>query len=207
MHTWDQVQALVQSGELQCLQRTPEMTEKYRRYKAQLEAEGTTIVDVIVERRLEWSRSELSELAARYVTVEQRTNAMLSAPELFKLLPNDFAYDLAPGLYHLVVWSKIAIPLYVSHASREQRPHVHDKIERFVKTNLARFGVHDYVWFINYPHLQSVKSVSHVHVMLRAESSEVIERMLREQLVPCGEDHANGAGARRVQADGLAAQA
>ncbi|KAM3162909.1 hypothetical protein ACU8KH_03175 [Lachancea thermotolerans] len=178
MLSWDQILDLIASGELQELKRTPRVAELYQQYRAELAAQHTTVVDAVIDRKLRWDRCELAALDARLPTAEARAAAMLSDPALYKLLPNDFPYDFDPRVFHLVLWSKVRIPLYKHHGSRETVPAVYDKIQSFLSAKLRPHGVRNFAWFINYPHLQSVKAVSHIHILIYTEDAHVISDIL-----------------------------
>ncbi|CUS24456.1 LAQU0S16e02124g1_1 [Lachancea quebecensis] len=178
MLSWDQILDLIASGELQDLKRTPRVAELYQQYRADLAEQHTTVVDAVIDRKLCWDRRELAALDARLPTPEARAAAILSDPTLYKLLPNDFPYDFDPRVSHLVLWSKVRIPLYKHCGSREMVPAVYDKIQSFLQEKLRPHGVRHFTWFINYPHLQSVKAVSHIHILIYTENTHVISDIL-----------------------------
>ncbi|SCU84944.1 LADA_0D04808g1_1 [Lachancea dasiensis] len=180
MHSWDQIVQLIAAGELQLLQRTAQTTERYHKYKQELLQRNTTVVDVVVDEKLQWDRELLRQLALQH---QDTPTAILSSPTLYTLLPNDFPYDFPSEVHHLVLWSKLPIPLYVAN-SRQQVPAVRDLIERFLRTNLERYRVRTYAWFINYPHLQSVKTISHIHLLVNSPDVNCITEMLESGFRP-----------------------
>ncbi|SCV03133.1 LAME_0H07976g1_1 [Lachancea meyersii CBS 8951] len=191
MLSWDEIGVLVHTGELQLLLRTPAVTDQYRRYKLSLADRGLTVVEAVVLEKLHWDSVSLSQLAQHWPTASLQLQAMLSRRELFKLLKNDFPYDFPASVHHLVLWSKVRIPLYVdgggsgggSSSCEKVRP-VEAKIQRFLDVNLARHNVHDFVWFVNYPHLQSVTAVSHIHVLVNTSRPHRIAQILKQGFQP-----------------------
>ncbi|SCU88095.1 LAFA_0E10704g1_1 [Lachancea sp. 'fantastica'] len=177
MLSWPEITQLVRSGDLQLLLRSPAVTTSYHRYKQALEDRHTTVADVVVHEKLHWTSKMLIQCAQKWPTANLQFQAMLSDPQLFALRTNDFPYDFPDHVHHLVLWSKIQIPLYVSD-SREKVAIVETKIQQFLKANLARYNIQDFVWFINYPSLQSVKAVSHIHVLINSGESEKIDHIL-----------------------------
>ena len=173
MLSWDQICGFIASGALERLHRTFQVTARYQEYRKQLSLENTTVADAILDRKLCWDRTELASL-------DPRTTPPLSSTQLYKLLKNDFPYDLDPRAHHLVLWSKIYIPLYPHPNSREMDPTVRDLIQSFLEANLALYNIHKFTWFINYPHLQSVKTLSHIHILIFTEDTKVIDEILKK---------------------------
>ncbi|KAI8989943.1 hypothetical protein BDB01DRAFT_487125 [Pilobolus umbonatus] len=68
------------------------------------------------------------------------------------LLPNDFPYNVASDIKHILIWSL--------------QPLNRDYIEDILNIN---YGSHLYEWvyFVNPPEIQSVRKLPHVHVFIR----------------------------------------
>ncbi|SCU95041.1 LANO_0E09076g1_1 [Lachancea nothofagi CBS 11611] len=185
MHSWTEIVELIASGELQLLKRTQKTTEAYHSYKQALALRGTTVVDLVVNDKLCWDRQELAKLAVKYPDAQTQAHVLLTDRALFSLLPNDFPYDFPATVHHLVLWSKIQIPLYREN-SREMVPEVRETIEQFLASNLAGYDLQGYAWFVNYPYLQSIKAISHIHVLLNTNDSPSIDAMLSRGFWPIG---------------------
>ncbi|CEP61920.1 Htc1p LALA0_S04e03664g [Lachancea lanzarotensis] len=183
MLSWPEITDLVRSGELQLLLRSPAVTASYHRYKQALADRNTTVADVVVHEKLHWTSETLAQCAHQWPTPELQLQAMLSDQQLFALRTNDFPYDFPDHVHHLVLWSKVQIPLYEGD-SRKKVPTVEAKLQQFLNTNLARYGIADFAWFINYPSLQSVKAVSHIHVLISTRGSEKIAHILADGFSP-----------------------
>jgi hypothetical protein len=82
-----------------------------------------------------------------------------------RILPNDWPYGLAPGIVHLVVWTKFALP--TDPTTNELEPATQRLVQDFVDRTFVRVcGADRVVWFLNGPELKSVLAVEHFHVLL-----------------------------------------
>lgn len=180
---WHDVLDCIQNGKLELFVRKPEVTEQYRKHKENLK--GTSLDDFILK-QLNWNADELVKLNREdYATDESKLERCFQSRELYQVMKNDFPYDFDSNIYHLVLWSKIRLPLYNETLTAQVDSHgnnipvmnraTHDKIDAFLKYNLCdRLGVSgdNYCWFINYSSLQSIKSISHLHLLLRIDNKE-----------------------------------
>lgn len=174
---WHEITQLISSGELDRLQRTEECTRRYREHKRAL---GKMDLSTFVLQRLDWRDDELEFLNnVKFATREEKIQACLSRREFYKVTRNDFPYDFEPSVSHLLVWSKIVLPLYRDDSNgAQQDPDTKDRIDEFFKLNLEdRLGIQsgDYCWFVNYSSLQSIRKISHVHLLVKTANKEAIE--------------------------------
>ncbi|PYH82524.1 hypothetical protein BO82DRAFT_353744 [Aspergillus uvarum CBS 121591] len=102
-------------------------------------------------------------------------------PADYKILRNDWPYGLSPGIAHLVVW--LRTPVAVNPDDGDLTPESRALIEGFVlRTFVGRLAAEqrngngglfadsprDHVlWFKNWTALQSVRSLEHIHVLVR----------------------------------------
>ncbi|RAK77608.1 GIG1 family protein [Aspergillus fijiensis CBS 313.89] len=101
-------------------------------------------------------------------------------PADYKILRNDWPYGLGPGITHLVVW--LRTPVAVNPDDGDLTPESRALIEGFVlRTFVGRLAAEqrggaglfpdsprDHVlWFKNWTALQSVRSLEHIHVLVR----------------------------------------
>lgn len=85
----------------------------------------------------------------------------------YTILINDWPYGLAPGITHVVVWSKTPIATEQSGDVTESHRGI---IEDFVaKTFVQRLNNEKdrVMWFKNWTALQSVRALEHIHVLVR----------------------------------------
>lgn len=172
---WDEIKQLVASGRLEQLQRHEECTRRYREHRKSLNVDLATYV----LEKLQWSSEKIRFLNKRYSTREQKIAASFSSKTLFSVTRNDFPYDFEPNVHHLLVWSKIGLPLYEDDSNgAEQDAETRSRIEEFFRFNLEdRCGVSraDYCWFVNYSSLQSIRKISHIHLLVKTRDRELIE--------------------------------
>ncbi|TPR09176.1 putative diphthamide synthesis family protein [Aspergillus niger] len=106
-------------------------------------------------------------------------------PSDYKILRNDWPYGLAPGISHIVVWLRtpVAVKEENGDVTDESRALIEAFVQRtFVDAVVREEGVSEaeardrVLWFKNWAALQSVRSLEHVHVLVR----DVSERLLTE---------------------------
>lgn len=96
-------------------------------------------------------------------------------------IPNDFPYKFEAGVTHLVVWSKLAIPCDPESSIGDVSPATRRVIETYVHRNFVQqMGLprENVVWFRNFPALQSVVELSHVHVLVKDLSDDFYQAIL-----------------------------
>ncbi|XXQ31994.1 Protein of unknown function (DUF3605) [Plasmodiophora brassicae] len=74
-----------------------------------------------------------------------------------RLRDNDFPYDVTPDIRHCVLWAGSTDALQGAIANETS-------LRRYLPVALA--GA-DLLWFVNPPHLQSVKGIPHAHIFAR----------------------------------------
>lgn len=166
---WASIKQNIESGELQNLKRSPIETEKYHEHKRILAEKNIEIGDYILN-KLGWTLTELASV--NDISEEEKLSLSFSRKDLYKLSVNDFPYNFEPQVSHLLIWSKINLPLYnKNESSTDMNPEMKTKIETFIHNNLSKYldldMKDDYCWFINYRNLQSIKGIAHVHLLIR----------------------------------------
>lgn len=177
---WEKAKQLINTGQLDRLARDPECTRRYREHKRSLQ--GVDVCTYVLS-RLQWSSEELDYLnSCKFKADQDKIDAALSERSFYRITKNDFPYNFEPNVHHLVIWSKIVLPLYKDDSNgATQDPQMHDRIEAFLKHNLQdrlHVSKNDYCWFVNYSSLQSIKKISHIHLLIRTDDNELIERKI-----------------------------
>jgi hypothetical protein len=106
----------------------------------------------------------------------------------YKILRNDWPYGLSPGITHICVWVKPPIPTKdvdgdVTDESRaliedfvrrtfvyrlaEEKTKGHLPGETATTTDAIKWAQDRVLWFKNWAALQSVRSLEHIHVLVR----------------------------------------
>lgn len=104
-------------------------------------------------------------------------------PSDYRVLVNDWPYGLAPGITHLVVWTRTAIATDTDKGDMtpESREWVAAFVKRYFVDRLGPDGEGRVEWFKNWVVLQSVRAVEHIHVLVRDVDPKIIEEWTREQ--------------------------
>lgn len=81
---------------------------------------------------------------------------------------------------HLVCWTKSPIPtLDNSVHAGDLTPEARVIIEGFVERTFSRhLGKENVLWFKNWASIQSVRSVEHIHVLIRGASEEFLKTVV-----------------------------
>lgn len=186
---WDDVIKYINKKELFKLKRSKKQTDRYHKHKDELKKQHITVSQFILQMILKWDANEIYELNhIKYVTVQQQLKAILTNEQLFKVTINDFPYNYEPNVLHLLIWSKIKLPIYINDTTdidginidHNKYPDMNPECERLIDKFLSRtlhdkyklsYGV-NYVWFVNYLSLQSIKDLSHIHVLIKFHSEQ-----------------------------------
>lgn len=95
----------------------------------------------------------------------------------YRVLKNDWPYGLTPDITHIVVWTRTLIPTDpdTGDVTLESRRLIQDFVKRFFIDKLGPGGEDRVMWFKNWVALQSVRSLEHIHVLVRDVEPVVIE--------------------------------
>jgi hypothetical protein len=184
------------------IKRRPAYRIRYKAWAREIRSDYGTVPNYVSIERLgwgplagcmvpAWSTAPSSGLAPR-------GTALLADPSDYKLLWNDWPYgSMAPGIAHLVLWSKV--PFKADRVSGILEPPsqaiVKDFIEREIVQRLVRTeGVSAddarsrILWFRNGEAGQSVRALEHIHILLKDAPQAVLVELT-------GDDGPSGAGA------------
>lgn len=101
-------------------------------------------------------------------------------PRDYKIIKNDWTYAVTPGISHIVVWSKQPLDVDSEGALTEHgRKTVTDFVDREFRKKVGEEREGEKVqWFKNTTNLQSVRSLEHVHVLVRDVDEEVLKQWM-----------------------------
>ncbi|KAL2127494.1 hypothetical protein VTI74DRAFT_10637 [Chaetomium olivicolor] len=173
-HTWDELRDLIQSNNLAHLKRKPSDLRRYIKWTAETKASYGSITDFLIAHRLPKAWGSPPFKPASDTPFADRSD--------YRVLINDWPYGFAPGITHIVVWSRtpIATDDTVGDMTPESRKIVGDFVKRYFVDRLRPGGEAKVMWFKNWVALQSVRTVDHVHVLVRDVEPEVLEEWTRE---------------------------
>ncbi|PWW77462.1 hypothetical protein C7212DRAFT_277351 [Tuber magnatum] len=169
LQTWEDLKAIIKENRLEDLKRVPSDLKRYISWSHKTRKEYGTIQAFVLKERLGWS-----DLAAENPTP-------FASKADTKILVNDWPYGNAPGILHLVVWTKTPIPTIQGPDPKagDITPESRKLISDFVQhTFIQHLGAENVLWFKNWASIQSVRSVEHIHVLVRGASDEFLESIL-----------------------------
>ncbi|KAF2120759.1 hypothetical protein BDV96DRAFT_274908 [Lophiotrema nucula] len=172
-HTWEDLHDLISAGQLDELKRWPSFLKAYLAWSAHVKAKYGSATQYLLQQRLLWTPLNSSG-AFRF---ELKSTTPFADEEDFKILKNDWTYAVTPGISHIVVWLKQPLDVDGEGALTEKgRKAVTDFVrDRFrVPAGEEKEG-EKVQWFKNTTNLQSVRSLEHVHVLVRDVDEETLK--------------------------------
>ncbi|EGS20438.1 uncharacterized protein CTHT_0022680 [Thermochaetoides thermophila DSM 1495] len=174
-HDWENLQKLIGANKLELLKRKPSDLRRYIQWSASVRVEYGSVANYVLVNRLpkSWGQPPFTPASS----------TPFADPSDYRVLINEWPYGLAPGITHLVVWSRTLIPTDdgIGDLTPESRKLVADFVKRYFVERLGPGGEDRVLWFKNWVSLQSVRSVDHVHVLVRDVGPEIIEEWTKEQ--------------------------
>eukprot|EP00053_Salpingoeca_punica_P010874 m.97223 g.97223 ORF g.97223 m.97223 type:complete len:229 (-) comp15518_c0_seq2:546-1232(-) len=145
--TWQEVTDLISTGRVEYLGRTVQDLATYSVWRDRMLLTHHTVGDVVLN------------AVFKYPLVLDNGKLRAQLPEspgkriIFRL--NDFPYSLEAGIEHHVIWAESGLVT-----------------EEVIKEVIARERQgYETLYWINPPHLQSVRAISHAHVLSRKRAS------------------------------------
>lgn len=175
-HTWEDLHHLIGTGQLDQLKRWPSFLKAYLAWSAHVKKKYGSATQYLLQQRLGWQ--PLVETGALRFTLANETP--FADERDFTILKNDWTYAVTPGIYHTVVWSKKPLDVDSEGALTEQgRKTVTDFVDRTFRKPAGEDKEGEKVqWFKNTTNLQSVRSLEHVHVLVRHVPEGVLRRWM-----------------------------
>jgi hypothetical protein len=99
VHSWPEVQHIIRTNRLDLFERRPSELRRYFEYNWQLKQQYGSVMNFILSQRLHWDMPIRPAGAAPFQDVASD----------IKILCNDWPYGIAPGIVHLVVWTKFEL--------------------------------------------------------------------------------------------------
>lgn len=188
---WEEVIEIVQSNELEKFARSRLLTENYLRFKNKLEEDGTTVFKHLVSTELKWydpkDNNDLpwdavvtSKMPDADIVIKPKGNRLFECEEDVCILPNHFPYYFEQDIVHLCVWTKVRIPSDVDSPIGDISTFTREIIEEYIQKTFMKYLDIDrshLVWFRNWEALQSVKAISHVHVIVKGAPADKVSSL------------------------------
>jgi hypothetical protein len=199
-HTWDELRQVIrtvtatrlisalfssntpapETNQLALLKRRPSDLRRYIRWTAETKAQYGNITSFLLATRLpkSWGLPPFTPAS----------DTPFADASDYTVLINDWPYGFAPGITHIVAWSRTPIPTddTVGDMTPEGRKTVAEFVKRYFVDSLGPGGEAKVMWFKNWVALQSVRTVDHVHVLVRDVEPAVLRAWTRgpEQQTP-----------------------
>lgn len=178
--TWSDLQHIISTNALEELKRLPSDLKKYLAWSHDIKARYGSITTFVIQERLRWTPlGQTDEGPPKFGNV---SSVPFADARDYAVLVNDWPYGLAPGILHLLVWSKTPIPVDSERGdvTPESRRLIVDFVQRYFVDEVER-GWEQVLWFKNWVSLQSVRGVDHVHVLVRDVPGSVVEGWTRRR--------------------------
>ncbi|KAM3126457.1 hypothetical protein CJJ07_001063 [Candidozyma auris] len=181
-YTWPEVRDIIKHNDLEAFARSDVQTESYLAFKRYLKQHNSTVFRHIVTHTLGWRRpEELVGVKDNEITVTASGDPLFTNADDLKIVRNDFPYYFEDDVTHLCVWTKKRIMSDPNSPIGDLAPETRDLIEKYVvETFVKQLGIprESLVWFRNWEALQSVKEISHVHVVIKGMSKNQLDQVL-----------------------------
>lgn len=191
-YEWQEVEDIVAANKLEKFARSLQQTENYHQFKRQLQKTHTTVFKHLLINELRWYDAKANggmswddvvreSVPDESIVINPGSYKLFMNAADVKIVPNHFPYYFQADVVHLCVWSKLRIEPDASSEKGDISPKTREIIEKYVvKTFVHGLGMDrsDLVWFKNWEALQSVKSISHLHVLARGISHEQLQKVL-----------------------------
>ena len=175
-HTWENIHHLISTHQLDLLKRWPSFLKAYLAWTAHVKAKYGTITEYLLTQRLFWEPLS-SEGRLRFPL---KNNAPFADSEDYKIIKNDWTYAVTPGISHIVVWSKKPLPVdHEGALTAEGWSIVTNFVRREFRKKVGEETEGEKVqWFKNTTNLQSVRSLEHIHVLVRDVDDALLQQWM-----------------------------
>lgn len=173
-HDWEELRDIIKTNNLAVLKRKPSDLRRYMKWTAETKARYGSMTNYLLAHRLPkaWGRPPFTPAS----------NIPFADSSDYRVLINDWPYGFTPGITHIVVWSRTTIPTDSEKGDMtpQSRKIVGDFVKRFFVDRLGPGGEDQVMWFKNWVALQSVRSLDHIHVMVRDVEPDLLEEWTKE---------------------------
>ena len=176
-HSWENLRHLIGTGQLDELKRWPSQLKAYLAWSAHVKERYGSATTYLLTQRLFW---EPIEDPSGTMAFNVRNVVPFADPQDFTVLRNDWPYGHEFGIHHICVWLKQRLPVDKEGALSEEGKRM---VDEFID---KKFRVHadeeekdsKIIWFKNSTNLQSVRSLEHLHVLVRNVDYDVLKHWL-----------------------------
>ncbi|KAF8540843.1 hypothetical protein BDD12DRAFT_831702 [Trichophaea hybrida] len=161
LQTWEDLKLIIEGNRLEDLKRVPSDLKRYIAWSHGTRKRYGSIQAFVLKERLGWT------------DLKCKNQTPYAEPEDTKILINDWPYGNAPGILHLVAWTKSPIP--TRPGDGDLTSEAREILKKFVYDNFSQhLGEDNVLWFKNWASIQSVRSVEHIHILIRNYTEEFL---------------------------------
>ncbi|ROW17546.1 hypothetical protein VPNG_00712 [Cytospora leucostoma] len=173
-HDWDELRQIIDTNDLSALKRKPSDLRRYIQWTAETKAAYGSMTNYLIQHRLPGSWGSLPFTPASLIP--------FADPSDYSVLVNDWPYGLAPGITHIVVWTRTAIPTDpgTGDVTDESRKLIGEFVKTYFVDRLGPGGDEKVMWFKNWVSLQSVRALEHFHVLVKDVDPALIADWTKE---------------------------
>ncbi|TRX90759.1 hypothetical protein FHL15_008338 [Xylaria flabelliformis] len=173
-HDWEDLKKIIDENNLSVLKRKPSDLRRYMAWTTEIKAQYGSMTKYLLAHRLPKAWGSPPFTPASSVPFADESD--------YSILINDWPYGLTPDITHIVVWSRTIIDTdsETGDMTVESREVVSNFVRRVFVDKLGPEGEAKVLWFKNWVALQSVRSLEHIHVMVRDASKELLEEWTQQ---------------------------
>ncbi|EGW35014.1 uncharacterized protein SPAPADRAFT_58145 [Spathaspora passalidarum NRRL Y-27907] len=181
--SWEDTKFIVKSNQLEIFARSEKETHRYHKFKAWLKENEMTVNDYLLSSQLEWKESDIRTQTREYpqeYDLNHPEDLIFFNSDDVKIIPNKFPYYFDTNVRHLCVWSKLIVPADRESVVGDISPRTKRLVHRYLEKTFVERGVSwdQILWFKNWLSLQSVRAVSHFHVLLRDVDDALLDELI-----------------------------
>ncbi|KAI1820316.1 hypothetical protein F4861DRAFT_73395 [Xylaria intraflava] len=172
-HDWEELKKIIGENNLSVLKRKPSDLRRYMTWTAETKAEYGSMTNYLLAHRLPQAWGSPPFTPASSVPFYDESD--------YRVLINDWPYGLTSDITHIVVWSRTIIDTDPESGdmTAEARQIVSNFVKRFFVDKLGPQGDTQVLWFKNWVALQSVRTLEHIHVLVKDASEELLAEWTR----------------------------
>ncbi|CAJ2506179.1 Uu.00g003090.m01.CDS01 [Anthostomella pinea] len=173
-HDWEDMKNIVAENNLSVLKRKPSDLQRYMTWTAETKADYGSMTNYLLTHRLPKTWGTPPFTPASTIPFDD--------PSDFRVLINDWPYGLTSDITHIVVWSRTIIETdpQTGDMTPRSRQIVANFVKKFFADKLGPRGGEKVLWFKNWVALQSVRSLEHIHLMVKEAGESVINEWTKE---------------------------
>ncbi|KAI1405858.1 hypothetical protein F4819DRAFT_482308 [Hypoxylon fuscum] len=173
-HDWEDMKSIIGQNNLSVLKRKPSDLRRYLNWTSNTKMAFGSVTNYLLECRLPKTWGSPPFMPASTILFDD--------PSDYRVLRNDWPYGLTPNLTHIVVWSRTTIPTdpETGDMTPESRRSVGKFVKNFFADKLGLDGDDKVLWFKNWVALQSVRTLEHIHVIIRDVEKDILDAWTKE---------------------------